>query len=157
MSVSVTVDETEKKRAELRDKRNTAVASGDSIGAQSFDPTALRNPDPNYRYRWINKHASRVSRYKSAGYEVVSTTDQVSSVLDDSRTTEGTIKQNDDMILMRTTRANYEARRKRIQERGDTWERAGHEQALDRINKIARDGRLAKEHQDVAFDESGRR
>lgn len=156
MSVSVTKDEADKRREELREKRREAVATGDMEAAHRFDPSALRDPDPAYRYRWINKHPSRVSRYKSAGYEVSPPSDRTDSVIEGAKG-DGAVKLNDDMILMRTSRANYEARVKRIKERGDTWEKAGREQAIERINRIAREGHLAKEHQDVAFDESSQR
>lgn len=156
MSVTVTRDEADKRREELQGKRREASRAGDAFAAQTFDPSALRDADQAYRYRWINKHPSRISRYKSAGYEVVPENDRVSSVIGDEKG-DGGKRLNDDMILMRTPKQNYEARLQRIKQRGELWEKAGREQAIERINRIARDGHLAKEHQDVAFDESGRR
>ena len=156
MGVTITKDETEKRREQLSAHQREAVETGDH--AVFFDPTALRNPDPNKRYRWINKNPRRVSAYKSAGYELEkSNPDGVSSIVDTPVGSDGTIKLNDDMVLMSTSMENYLARRERVKQRGERWENAGREQAMERINRLAREGGLTKSHTDVAFDESGRR
>lgn len=156
MSVTVTKDETDKRVEQLRDQQREAIAAGDRVDV--FDPTALRNPDPSKRYRWINKHPNRVSAYRSGGYETEKKREGgVESIVDTPLGPNGEIRLNDDLVLMSTPKANYEARRKRVRQRGEAWENAGREQAIERINRLARDGGLTKAHRDVAFDESGRR
>ena len=136
MGVEFVKDEADKKRQEIRE-----------LGT---DISALHNPDPNKRYRFINKNQQRVARFKAQGYEITSKDSKTKTSVNQPSPEGGQML--GDLVLMETSMDNYKRRVQKAAERGAARERLNHEETMDRINKIARDeGRIRKP---VAFDES---
>lgn len=154
MGIEITKDESEKKREEVREKRKQARKSGDFSAAVRFDPTVLNDPDPNYRYKFVNVRTERVARHQAAGYEIIPAEDPASPIVRQATQTKTGGKEYGDMVLMRTPRENYEQRRAKARRKNELWQRKGIDQARERMEKIARDGRLSEAHKSATFDDS---
>lgn len=79
----------------------------------------VRLLDPNFKYRWVHKSPIKVARAKSKGYKFCDPdSEDIKNVVGDSPEAEdGTITVGD-LVLMRTPRTLYKARRKRIRIKG---------------------------------------
>ena len=100
MGISVTEDEADKK------------ARG-----EGWDPLAIKNKDPKFHYRWLNKNSRTNMNRKTdyLGYEVVSGT-QESVLADNTRMKKGSDVTSNveigDMILARIPREKHEEYRR---------------------------------------------
>jgi hypothetical protein len=162
MGITVTADEADKKVQEMREKRKEITKRGGpsvqeelSERVLELDRTAIHNPDPHYAYRLANReHKGRVGVLKGLGYETVPVKDDAQLVVgveQDGGQTHG------DLVLMRTPIANYERRRANKRKIYEMQAGAHLETAKENINKIARDGGVAKAHSEAAFDDSSDR
>ena len=130
----------------------------DEADKRQFDGTALKDKDPNKHYRWARDRDMAIARHNYNGYGIVdSTTDKVRSVCDEStRMKKGsdadTAIRLGDMVLMSTSKENYE---RRVKEEADKVKRqtqgvtAGYKQAVERLGGGARIG--FEEHDDRRY------
>lgn len=145
MSVQVTEDEVDKRVREMRDRYQ---------GENGPDPTALRNADPKYRYRGVNKNPRRVEHFKAAGYEVVPKDDKADWQV--SHSEQGAKVLGQDQVLMRIPREKYIDRAAKARLVEERRMRAGIEQTRENINRMYREEvRGAKPHRDITTDTSG--
>lgn len=160
MGITVTADEADKRIEGMREKRKEIARKGGPAAAQEMndrvlelDRTAIHNPNPRYVYRLGNREAKgRIGVLKGSGYEVVPPSAEeklVVGIEQDGGQTHG------DLVLMRTPVENYEKRRARKRALYEMQTGAYIEQTKENIEKIARDGGVARAHTSVAFDESG--
>lgn len=163
MSVSVTGDETDRKaeglRAErqkvLKQKHRSVRDRAEEIIARDLDKTMLINPDPTKRYKWVNRTAGdgeRVQIHEGYGYDVVKPKEGgVKPIV--GRDKDGAFIQGG-QVLMECPVEVYEQRRKDSDRKGRRASMAYRESAREELNRIARDGRLARPHTDIVTDES---
>lgn len=159
MGITITADEADKKVEGMRAERKKVASKGGSAALEELaarnvelDRTAIHNPDPRYAYRLANREQKgRIGVLKGLGYETVPPSDKAQLVVgieQDGGQTHG------DLVLMRTPVENYERRRARKRALYDMQAGAYIEQAKENIEKIARDGGVARPHTSVTFDES---
>lgn len=89
----------------------------EEIEKRPFDPSEVRNKDPNYVYRWARKADINLRRHEYKGYEFVNaTTNKGEKISEDPRT--GVIKVPDgsrhigDTVLMRIGKGVNDQRKK---------------------------------------------
>ena len=127
----------------------------DEADKRQFDALALKNADPNKHYRWARDRDMAIAKHNFNGYGIVdSSSDPVRSVCDESTRmkksgdNDTTIKLGD-MILMSTSKENYERRMKeealkvKRQTAGVT---AGYKHAVEQLGGAKRIG--FEEHDD---------
>lgn len=164
MGVQVTGDEVDRKLEGARKERREIVqrhvqnrtSAAEELAAvdHRVNRTAIRNPDPQYAYRLVNrnKDGERISLLEGSGYEVVPEEDKT-QLIQSSRRDGGQIQ--GDLILMRTHASNYEARKASKRRYMEQIYGSKMETTRENINKIARDGGVVGPHEEAAFDESG--
>jgi hypothetical protein len=127
----------------------------DEVWERDLDPTAVKDPSKDHVYYWANRTHSegeRVQIYEGHGYEVVTKAHKERPVVGVWK--EGIGWCRGALILMRTTRENYERRQRRRRRRLEILSRAALDDARENINKTARDGGLASPHREAFFDNS---
>jgi len=107
----------------------------DEIKVLGEDITVLNNPDPAKRYRYINKDPKRVARFLAAGYTITKKSEGGASPLIDQPGLNGA-QEFGDLVLMETPMENFLARKRRAEAKSAMWERAGIDQARERLNRI---------------------
>lgn len=112
-------------------------------------------PDPNYRYKWVNKKARSVASAQGQGFEKVDPA-SVDTIADYGIVKDGAIQlgEGSDLILMRERLETYEGKRAADAEQQRDRINGVNEAAKERLNKLARDeGRVAA-HRNVVDDMS---
>src|SRR6188768_3250285 len=133
MGIEVTLDEADKKAR-----------------AMGFDPLAVRDKDPNFHYRWINKKSLNVAWKKHLGYEMVN--GKEASVLNESTQikkgadTTSAVEVGD-LVLARIPKEQHEAYRREQQRRTREMSAAVTQSAKNAINRSGAGN--------VAFEEHG--
>ena len=108
---------------------------------KQFDALALKNADPNKRYRFVRKKDINIAKAKFNGYEVVDgSSDQVRSVLDDStRVKKGsdttTAIEVGDMVLMSQPMEKHEERMRRRSAKISREEKSSGHDAVNEMNR----------------------
>lgn len=158
MGIEVVADERDRKQEGIRKAKrsgNTAeILANEDLRSEfddsRLDPTSIRNPDPNFRYKIVYDERRR-TRFANDGYETVPSDDPTQ--LPGAKKIDGG-QESAGGLLMRTPMTNYQKRVRRAKNRQKLLE-AGHaEQALDEINRIARNELRTQAHRDVAFSET---
>lgn len=142
MGVEVTRDEADKKRDEIKARHRTG----------EIDPTTVKGGDRRFRYRGVNNRPDRIARYETFGYEIVPPDDKAQWEYGNIKKDGMQLRANE-QILMRAPMEIYEERRKKNRDKLTRQINAGKEMTRERVNKIARDGGLARPHKDAAFVE----
>lgn len=94
------------KQAEIVEAKTVPGATTLALRSSMIDESELEKQNPQYKYRYINtRDPQKVLSWKQKGYEIVPA-DQ------------GGRRLGDEMILVRTSRENHEAHRKRIADLG---------------------------------------
>lgn len=158
MGIEVVADERDRKQQAIRTAKrsgNTAeILAHEELRSEflddRLDPTAIKNPDPKYRYKIVYDDRRR-TRFMNDGYEVVPSNDPAqlpgSKKIDGGQEAAGG-------VLLRTPMENYQKRVRRAKHRQALMETGHTEQAKDEINRISRNELRSDPHREVAFSES---
>ncbi len=162
MGIEITGDERDRKREGaikeakyLKDQAlrgNSEAARALTARIAELDQTTIHNPNPAKVYRMANgDKKSRIGQLKGLGYSVTPLKDKAQAVKgyeNDGAQTVGS------MILMETTRENYERRRKDKALIYEMQTGAVNEKAAENIDRAARDGGFISQGESITFDES---
>jgi hypothetical protein len=136
---------------------------------QVYDQFVVRDPDPNYRYRWCNERDRAMLQKMNVGWEVDKDgKDELPNLLPAGQAVEnpagGTIRKRGDLILMKIPRDVYEERvekpRRQAAERQnvsiDTMVRQADEQAKKALRRAGyRDSQIRESHVFSTSDQPG--
>lgn len=108
---------------------------------KQFDALALKDADPNKRYRFVRKKDINIAKAKFNGYDMVdSSSDKVRSVLDDSTQVKKgsdvtTAIEVGDMVLMSQPMEKHEERMKRRNAKIQREEKSSGHDAVNEMNR----------------------
>lgn len=155
MSVTVTLDEADKKREyarilQRRKHHDTTTLRGTHTDAHG----RTDQPDPNFRYKFVNNRARSVARAKDQGFEVVPQSDPVQTVHGSRKEGAQNLGDGTDVILMREPVELYEMKRAEDEAQQRRLVQGVNEAARENINRMARDEMRTPAHVDVTEDRS---
>lgn len=136
------MDEVDKKVQELRSQKARAVQSGDS--AFEYDPLSVRDQDPGYVYKGVNRKPERVERFKSFGYELVPQVDTAQWNV--TTTQKDGAKAHGDLVLMRIPKDKWVERMAKVVHRQSVRDHTFIEERKENIDRIMRNEARAPAH-----------
>lgn len=162
MSVSVTLDEADKRVQGAREERKRIASRSGSLASKNaelaalndrVDRTGIVNPDPNYCYRLVDrrKDGERVSLLEGMGYEVVPEDKSGTDTRLHMRSKKDGGQTQGDLILMRVPVEQYESSRGRKRRKLESMYEDKQADTQEKIQKIGNDAGVTIK----TFDESG--
>lgn len=144
MAIEVIADEADKKREYERILQRR----------KQHDITALTNPDPSKRYRWINKKSRAVAHAEGNGFAKVDPKGDTQAQFGVTKDGAIHLGEGSDVILMEEPIELYEMKRQADEDRMQSQLANMNAEVKDNLNRIARnEGRVAP-GTDVTVDQT---
>lgn len=155
MGINVTHDEADKQREYQRILQRRRKHDITTLSGTHTDLHGRSNqPDPNFRYKFVNKRARAVAKAQTLGFEIVPTSDSTQADYGVHKDGAQQLGEGSDVVLMREPVELYEMKRAEDEERQRQVIQAVNDTARDNINRIARNELRTPAHRDITEDRS---